>query len=77
MYIRVVVYPEAKKEKVKEVGENWFEIHIKVPARKNLANQKVRELIASRYKVSEKQVKIISGHHHSRKVLSVMVNLLE
>ncbi len=77
MYIRVVVYPKSKREMIKEVGENRFEIFVKVPAEQNLANRRVGELIASKYGVTEKQVRIISGHHSSRKILSVMASLLE
>lgn len=78
MLIRVKVYSNTKRDEVKEIGENRFEIYVKVPANENLANQRMRELVAGRYQVKEKQVRIISGHHKPQKILSVMVeDLLE
>lgn len=71
MYIKVVVYAGVKKELVKEIGEGRFEVRVKEPAEQNLANTRVRQLMADQHKVSLGQVRIISGHHNSRKILSV------
>ncbi len=71
MYIKVVVYPGVKKEVVKEIGEARFEIRVKEPAEQNLANSRVRQLMAKQYQVPVSQVRMISGHHSSRKILSV------
>lgn len=77
MYIRVLVHTDAKHNRVEEVGENRFEIYVRVPAKENLANEKVRELLAGWYKVAKGNIRIVSGHHKPQKILSVMVNLLE
>lgn len=71
MYIRVTVYPGAKKEKVTGLGEHRFELMVKAPAERNLANERVRELIAKEYGVNVAAVRMISGHHSSRKILSI------
>ncbi len=71
MYVRVSVYPSAKKEDVSQTGENRYEIKVKEPAERNLANARVIELIGSLYEVSPKSIRIISGHHSSRKILSL------
>jgi len=71
MYVRVSVYPGSKKESVKNVGKSRFEVKVKEPSERDLANIKVMELIAGEYKVSSKSVRIVSGHHSSRKILSV------
>jgi uncharacterized protein YggU (UPF0235/DUF167 family) len=73
MYIRVKVFAGVKKELVKEIGENRLEIHVKEPAEANLANKRVLELVAERLGVLAKKVKIISGHHHPVKLLSVEI----
>lgn len=71
MYVKVVVYAGVKKEVVKEMGEGRYEVRVKEPAEQNLANRRVIQLIAERYNTSVGQVRIISGHHSSRKILSV------
>ena len=72
MYVKVRVYPGNKKEILTNVGENRFEARVKEPAERNLANNRVRELIASEYGVSDKQVRIVTGHHSSVKVLDII-----
>jgi uncharacterized protein YggU (UPF0235/DUF167 family) len=67
----VSVYAGAKNESVKNVGKSRFEVKVKEPAERNLANARVIELIAGEYEVSSKSVRIVSGHHSSRKILSV------
>lgn len=71
MYVRVEVYPGAKKEKVSEVGENRLEIWVKAPAERNLANQRVKEILADKYQKRVAEVRIVSGHHSSRKIFSI------
>ncbi len=71
MYVRVVVYPNAKRETVLVTGPQRYTVSVKEPAEQNAANHRVRELIAKVQEVPVSQVKIISGHQHSRKILSV------
>jgi uncharacterized protein YggU (UPF0235/DUF167 family) len=71
MYVRVAVYPNNKKEEVNTLGEQRFEIKVKEPAERNLANVRVRELLAEVYKVEIKQVRLVSGHQNSRKIFSL------
>ena len=73
MYIRVKVLARVKKELVKELGENRLEIHVKEPAEQNLANKRVLELVSERLGVPVKKIKIINGHHHPVKLLSVEI----
>lgn len=74
MYIRVVVYPSAKKEEVINTGEQRFEIKVKEQALRNLANTRVIELLALHYQINPKLVRIVSGHHSSRKIFSLPDN---
>ncbi len=71
MYVKVVVYAGVKKEIIKEIGEGRFEVRVKEPAEQNLANVRVRQIIAEHHKVSLGQVRLISGHHSNHKILSV------
>lgn len=71
MYIKVIVNAGAKKEKVEEGKKGVLEISVKEPAQRNLANTRVRELIALRFKVPLSAVRILSGHRSPHKLLSV------
>lgn len=71
MYIKVLAFPKAKKEEIKEVADNRFEVKVKEKAEKNHANQRIIEMLAEYFKVREKDVKIISGYHHPSKLISI------
>jgi uncharacterized protein (TIGR00251 family) len=71
MYVRVAVYPGNKKQSIEELGENRFEIKVKEPAERNLANQRVKELLAEKYGVTVHAVRLVSGHQSSRKIFSI------
>ena len=71
MYVRVAVYPGSKKESVTEQGPHRYEIKVKEPAERNLANKRVKEILASHYKTTESKVRLVSGHQNSRKIFAV------
>ena len=53
------------------VAENRFEIKVKEKAEKNLANKRIIEILAQYFGIKEKDVKIINGHHHQSKLISI------
>lgn len=71
MYIRVRVFPGAKKQKVTKLEEHSYELVLREPAERNLANHKVREVIAQEYKVEKSRVRIVTGHHSPAKILEL------
>ena len=71
MFIKVKVFPNSKKWSVVRKSENSFEIRVKEKAEQNLANIKVIELIANYFEIRNKNVRIISGHHRSNKILEI------
>lgn len=71
MYVKVRVIAGAKKETVEEVSAGHFKISVREPAERNLANRRIVELVAAHYKLSPKQVRIISGHTSPSKILSI------
>ncbi len=73
MYIRVRVTPGAKKERVTRVSETEFDIQVREPAERNMANGRVRTLVAIACGVPEKSVRILIGHHSTTKLLTVEV----
>lgn len=74
MYVRVEVYAGTKKEKISIIGENRLEIKVKELAERNLANHRVREIVAEHYGVLVTEAKIVAGHHSQRKIISIEGN---
>ena len=74
-YIKVIVTTGAKKESMVAKSADHFEISVKEKAEKNMANKKAMELLANYFKLSEKKIRIINGHHHPHKLLVVDAEL--
>ena len=73
MYIKVKVVPGAKREKVSKIKDNTYNICVKELAERNLANNRVREILANEFRVSVNKIKIINGHHSSIKMFSIIL----
>tara|TARA_B100000745_G_C20082463_1_gene369835 strand:+ start:404 stop:622 length:219 start_codon:yes stop_codon:yes gene_type:complete len=71
MYIKVRVYPGVRKEVIKKLGENRYEMHVKEKAERNMVNEKLRAILADEYSVDKKTVRLVSGHHSPSKIFSV------
>ena len=71
MYIKVIVIAGAKKEKFVKKTKDVFEVAVKEKAEKNMANKRVIELISENFLVPVGKVKIINGHHHPHKLISI------
>ena len=70
-YIHVKVLAGMKKESLKLKKKDHFEISVKEKAERNMANDKVLELIAQYFEVSKNKVRIVNGHHHPSKLLVI------
>lgn len=75
MYIRVRVIPKAKKETIKKINEQTFEITVKEPAERNLANNRIKELLAIEFGLESKSIRIVSGHHSATKIFDVRIDV--
>ena len=71
MYVKVEVYPKAKRESIERIGDHRFKVTVKEPAERNLANKQTLELLAKEYQVSPKMIRLVSGHHSGRKIFSI------
>jgi len=71
MYVKIHVVPGAKREKVEQTRSDHFDISVKEKAKNNMANMRVREIIAQWFEVLPGKVRIVSGHHSASKILSV------
>lgn len=70
MYIKVLVTPGAKRERVEEKGEALV-VSVREPASGNRANDRVREIIAMRVGKPLGSVRILTGHRSRVKMISI------
>ena len=75
MYIKVKVIVGARGEDFVKVKDDTFAIKVKEPAKNNMANKRVLELVASHFGVPVGHVKIVNGHHSPTKLLSIREDL--
>lgn len=71
IYIRVMVTPGAKREKVIRIKEGVYAVQVKEDREKNQANTRVRELVAKECRVTPAQVRLHSGHRSPRKLFVI------
>ncbi len=70
MYIHVKVQAGAKSESFEKLKEDHFELRVKEPAERNLANKRVLEIVKNHFSEA-KRVRIVSGHQSPSKLISV------
>ncbi len=71
MYIRVNATPLAKKELINRLSDNKYEISVREKAEQNMANNRLREIVAKLFGIPTKSVKMISGHRSPHKIFSI------
>lgn len=71
MYVHVQAVPKSRKERVTKVSESKLYIEVKEPRERNLANKRIREILAQEFQVSLAQVVMLTGHQSSSKMYSV------
>lgn len=69
MYIKIKVIADARFEKVEKISEEEWKVWTKKPAERNLANERVLELVRDEY--PNESVRIVSGHHSPSKIVSI------
>jgi len=71
MYIKLKVTTGAKAEKFIKKSEDHFDVSVKEPRERGLANKKVIELVREHFQVYNADVRIVSGHHSPSKIISI------
>jgi uncharacterized protein (TIGR00251 family) len=69
MYLHLKVKTEAKRDEVNKLSDDHYEISVREPAERNLANKRIIELLSELF--PNRQVRIINGHHSPSKLVSV------
>jgi uncharacterized protein YggU (UPF0235/DUF167 family) len=72
MFVKVHVYAGMRHESIKKIKDHTYQIVTKSPAKRNVANQKTKEIIAQEYGVVPDAVRIVLGHHSQQKLLEVI-----
>ena len=67
MEIRVKVFTGAKKEKLEEVSSVAFKCFVKEKPERNLANERVLEILSNYFGIKDKKMRIVSGHRSPNK----------
>ena len=75
MFVRVHAVPGARKERITKEDATTFTICVKEPAERNLANKRIRDILALEFGVSPLQVRLLTGHRSSSKMYSVEVSV--
>ena len=71
MYIKVRVTPGAKKEAVKQVSEDTWEIKVKERAERNMVNTRLKIILGDLFHITPKQVRLVSGPRSPSKIFSL------
>ncbi|MEK7662041.1 MAG: DUF167 domain-containing protein [Patescibacteria group bacterium] len=71
MYVRVKAAPGARRESVVKKGELEYEISVREKAERNLANNRLRAVLAVEFGVSEKAVRLVNGHRSPSKLFRI------
>lgn len=75
MIIRLKVHAKAKKEMIKRLKESdRYEVWIKEPARNNLANERLKELVAEITGYPLEKIRLIKGGKSSFKTFAINSN---
>lgn len=70
-YIHVKVIAGAGKESLKAKNKDHFLISVRQKAERNMANNRVLELVAGRFKVPLNKVRIVNGHRSPSKLIVI------
>jgi uncharacterized protein YggU (UPF0235/DUF167 family) len=70
-YVHVKAIAGARKESFKQLKEDHFEARVREKAERNMANNRILELVAEHFKVPVGKVRIVNGHRSPSKLLVV------
>ncbi|WP_428066804.1 DUF167 domain-containing protein [Candidatus Proelusimicrobium volucris] len=71
VYIKVKVHAGEKKNDLKQKSQDAFEIWVKAPAERGLANDAVRTILASHLGLEAKKLHLIKGATSPAKIFEI------
>ncbi len=72
MLIKVKVTPEAKKDEIVKKSEDSYLVKVKEKAEGGMANQKVKQILASYFKIAGGKIKLIKGGKRPNKIFEIL-----
>ncbi len=72
MKIRVKVKPNAKKDEIKKIENNYYEVRVTVVPEKGKANKRVVEMLSKHFKVPKSKIKLLRGETSREKVFEIL-----
>ena len=72
MIIKVKVKPNAKKNEVKQIDKDYYEIRVTVVPEKGKANKKVIELLSKTLKVPKSKIVLKRGETSREKIFEII-----
>jgi len=72
MFYKLKVHPDSRAEKIVRKGPDAFELWVKAPAERGLANAAALRLLAAEIKAEPKRLILIKGAHSPAKIIKVI-----
>jgi len=71
MRIHVKVKPNAGRNEVKKISEDFYEVKVSVPPEKGKANERVIELLSKHFRVPKSGINLIMGQKNKEKIIEI------
>lgn len=72
MFYKLKVHPGSKENKITRKGPDSFELWVKTPAERGLANASAIALLAAEIKANPKQILLVKGAQSPAKIVKVI-----
>lgn len=70
--VRVRARARARREHVTEVATHVFDISVRESRTENRANDRIRAILAERFKVPLARVRVLTGHRSASKLIHII-----
>ena len=72
MRIKVKVKSNAKKEEIKKIDEDYYEVRVTVVPEKGKANKRVIEILSKHFKIPKSKIRLVRGETSREKVFEIL-----
>lgn len=70
--IKLTIIPKSKKNAVKKLKDDVYEVHLKAKPEHNLANDLLIDFLAEYFAIPNSTIRILSGHHSHHKRVEII-----
>jgi len=71
MRIRIKAKPNSKKEIIKKIENDYFEVKVSAPPENGKANTRLIELLSKYFKLPKSKIQIIKGGANKNKIIEL------